>query len=333
MRIALLHSCDALEPPVDPVIEQLTTALETLNHDVTRVSTDADVVPVVTALRKLQPELVFNLAESFAGRSALESNVAALLNLLHLRYTGSSPAGLLLAGDKTLAKKVLRYHGLQTPQSATVYRGALDWAEDIEFPVIVKPPQEDASIGITNASVVHDLQDLFRQIDSLQTEFQGPVLVEEFVDGREFYVGVLGNFEAQALPVIEMDFSGLPAGALKIAGWDAKWGADGSGAGAGAELSPEFAGTKSIFPADLDDELTERLQRTAVLAFGALRLRDYARIDLRVAADGEIFVIEVNPNCYLEREAEFARAAQKDGLSYHALIARIVELAAARYAR
>lgn len=333
MRIALLHSCDALEPPVDPVIEQLTTALETLNHDVTRVSTDADVVPVVTALRKLQPELVFNLAESFAGRSALESNVAALLNLLDLRYTGSSPAGLFLAGDKTLAKKVLRYHDLQTPQSATVYRGALDWAEDIAFPVIVKPPQEDASIGITNGSVVNDLQDLFRKIDSLQTEFQGPVLVEEFVDGREFYVGVLGNFEAQALPVIEMDFSGLPAGALHIASWDAKWGADGSGAGAGAEQSAEFAGTKSIFPTDLDDELTERLQRTAVQAFGALRLRDYARIDLRVAADGEIFVIEVNPNCYLEREAEFARAAQKDGLSYHALIARIVELAGARYAR
>jgi D-alanine-D-alanine ligase len=333
MRVALLHSCDALEPPVDPVIEQLSTALETLHHEVTRVSADADVVPVVTALRKLQPDLIFNLAESFAGRSALESNVAALLNLLDLRYTGSSPAGLLLAGDKTLAKKVLRYHGLQTPSSATVYRGALDWAEDIDFPVIVKPPQEDASIGITNGSVVNDLQDLFRKIDSLQTEFQQPVLVEEFVDGREFYVGVLGNFEAQALPVMEMDFSGLPAGALRIASWEAKWGADGSGAGEGAERSAEFAGTKAIFPTDLDDDLTERLQRTAVQAFGALRLRDYARIDVRVKPDGEIFVIEVNPNCYLEQEAEFARAAQKEGLSYHALIARIVELAGARYAR
>lgn len=333
MRVALLHSCDALEPPVDPVIEQLSSALETLDHEVTRVSADADVVPVVTELRKLQPDLVFNLAESFAGRSALESNVAALLNLLDLRYTGSSPAGLLLAGDKTLAKKVLRYHGLQTPSSATVYRGALDWAEDIDFPVIVKPPQEDASIGITNGSVVNDLQDLFRKIDSLQTEFQQPVLVEEFVDGREFYVAVLGNFEAQALPVMEMDFSGLPAGALRIASWDAKWGADGSGAGEGAEKSAEFAGTKSVFPTDLDDDLVERLQRTAVQAFGALRLRDYARIDVRVKPDGEIFVIEVNPNCYLEREAEFARAAAKEGLSYHALIARIVELAAARYAR
>src|SRR5213075_3236441 len=102
-----------------------------------------------------------------------------------------------------------------------------------EFPVIVKPPQEDASIGITGKSVVSDLKELFDRIDSLQSEFQQPVLVEEFVDGREFYVGVLGNLDAQALPIIELDFSGMPAGAPRIASWDAKWGADGSGAGAG----------------------------------------------------------------------------------------------------
>jgi len=334
MRIALLHSAVALEPPVDPLIEQVHSALETLNHGVTRVSADADVVPVVSELRKLQPELVFNLAESFAGVSALESNVAALLNLLDLRYTGSSPAGLLLAGDKTLTKKVLRFHGIQTPEFATLYRGAADWAGDnIKFPVIVKPPQEDASIGITGSSVVNDLKELFGRIDSLQTEFKQPVLVEEFIDGREFYVGVLGNFDVQPLPVMELDFSGLPTGALRIASWDAKWGADGSGAGEGAEKSAEFAGTKSVFPTDVDDELVEKMQRIAVESFNALRLRDYARIDLRVTSKGEVFVIEVNPNCYLERNAEFVRAADHDGISYHALIARIVELAAARYAR
>lgn len=333
MRVALLHSADALEPPVDPVIEQIASTLETLGHDVERISVGADVLPVVTALRRAKPELVFNLAESFAGVSALESNVAGLLNLLHLRYTGSSPAGLLLAGDKSLTKKVLRYHSIQSPESTTVFRGAVDVAGDIKFPLIVKPPQEDASIGITNSSVVHDLRELFGRIDSLQSEFGQPVLVEEFVEGREFYVGVLGNMKAQALSVIEMDFSGLPAGAPRIASWEAKWGADGTGAGEGAEKSVEFAGTKSVFPTDLDDALVERVQQTAVNAFQALRLRDYARIDLRVAPNGETFVIEVNPNCYLERCAEFARAAEKDGISYHALIARIVELASARYAR
>lgn len=333
MRIALLHSADALEPPVDPVLDQLSTSLETLGHEVVRISADSDVVPVVTELRKLMPDLVFNLAESFAGRSALESNVAGLLNLLDLRYTGSSPAGLLLAGDKSLTKKVLSFHGIQAPQSMTVYRGAVEVAGDLHFPVIVKPPQEDASIGITNASVVHDLKQLFGLIGSLQAEFRAPVLVEEFIDGREFYVGVLGNFQPQALSVIEMDFSGLPAGAPHIASWEAKWGADGSGEGEGAARSVEFAGTKSVFPTDLDEALAERMQETAVKAFEALRLRDYARIDLRVTPAGEIYVIEVNPNCYLERNAEFARAADRDGLNYHALIGRIAELASARYAR
>lgn len=333
MRVTLLHSADALEPPVDPVIEQLTSALETLEHDVTRVAADSDVLPVVTALKRLHPDLVFNLTESFAGRSALESNVAALLNLLDLRYTGSSPAGLLLAGDKTLAKKVLQFHGILTPQFATVYRGALDWADDIDFPVIVKPPQEDASIGITRKSIVTDLKELFGMIDSLQSEFGQPVLVEEFVDGREFYVGVLGNLDAVALPLVELDFSALPAGSPRIASWEAKWGADGSGAGAGAAKSAEFAGTKSVFPTDLDEDLVQRIQKTAVDAFEALRLRDYARIDLRVAPSGDIYVIEVNPNCYMERNAEFARAAQCAGMTYHALVARIVELATARYAR
>jgi D-alanine-D-alanine ligase len=333
MRIALLHSANALEPPIDPVIEQLSGALETLGHEVPRVSADADVMPVATELRKLAPDLVFNLSESFADKSALDSNVAALLNLLDLRYTGSSPSGLMLAGDKTLTKKVLRFHGIRTPEFATIYRGSLDAIGDIEFPVIVKPPQEDASIGITSGSVVHDLRELLERIDALQSEFASPVLVEEFIEGREFYVGVLGNFNPKPLPVIEMDFSRLPAGMPRIASWEAKWGPDGTGTDAEGEKSVEYAGTRSIFPTDLDEALIEKLQETAVRAFEALRLRDYGRVDLRVSETGDVHVIEVNPNCYLEKNAEFARSAQESGMNYHALIARITELALGRYSR
>ena len=327
MKIVLLHTADALEPPVDPVIEQLSDALRSLDHTVSTQVVDRDVAPVVDALRRTGPDLVFNIAESFGGKSALESNVAALLNLLGLKYTGSSPAGLLLAGDKSLTKKVLRFHGIQTPEFATLYRGAVDWAGDLTFPVIVKPPQEDASLGITSASVVHELKDLFSRIDALQSEYQQPVLVEQFIEGREFYVGVLGNLNAEALPVIELDFTAFPADRPRIASWEAKWGDDGNGAGA------EFAGTRSVFPEGLDPDLEARMQRVAVEAFQALRLRDYARIDLRVSPSGEIFVIEVNPNCYLEQESEFARAAARSGLAYEALIGRIVDLAMARYAR
>jgi D-alanine-D-alanine ligase len=327
VKVTILHTADALEPPVDPVLDQLTGALGTLGHQVNRLAVADDVAPLVSELRRVEPDLVMNLAESFGGKSALESNVAALLNLLGLRYTGSSPAGLVIADDKSLTKKVLRFHGIQTPEFATLYRGAVDWAGDLTFPVIVKPPQEDASLGITSASVVHGIKDLFGRIDELQAEYQSPVLVEQFVEGREFYVGLLGNVNVEALPLIELDFSKFPADRPRIASWEAKWGDEGTGTGA------EFAGTQSIFPEGLDPELVSRMQKVATECFQALRLRDYARIDLRVTDAGEIYVIEVNPNCYLERESEFARAAQKSGLEYDALIARIVDLATARYSR
>lgn len=327
MKVVLLHTPDAVAPPGDPVIGQLTGALQKDGHEVQTLVIDRDVEPVVAGLRAAQPDLVWNMAEAFAGKSALESNVAGLLNLLDLRYTGSSPAGLLLAGDKTLSKKMLSFHGILTPQFATVYRGAVDWAGDITFPVIVKPPQEDASLGVTQKSVVNDIKQLLEQIGAMQTEFQQPALVEQFIDGREYYVGVLGNVNPKALPVVELDFSKFPKELPKIASYAAKWGEDGAGSGA------EYAGTESVFPTDLDPALAERMQSVAVEAFNAMHLRDYARIDLRVTDGGDIYVIEVNPNCYLERHGEFARSAAKDGLEYDALIARIVELAVARYAR
>ncbi|MFL5487271.1 MAG: ATP-grasp domain-containing protein [Gemmatimonadaceae bacterium] len=327
MKITVLHSKDALDPPVDPLLDQLDAALSANGHTPERLAVDGSVQPLIAELTSPQPDLVFNLAESFRGKSALESNVAALLNLLDLRYTGSSPAGLMLAGDKTLTKKVLAFHGIQSAKFATMYRGQVDWSGDIDFPLLVKPPQEDASLGITQKSVVNDVKELLDVISSTQQEYQSPVLVEEFIDGREFYVGVIGNSQAEALPVIELDFSKFPAGLPKIASWEAKWGDDGD------EKGQQFEGTRSIFPSDLSEELTEKIQRVAIDTFQALRLRDYARIDVRVTSNEEIYVIEANPNCYLERNSEFARAALKSGLEYPALIARIVELATGRYSR
>jgi D-alanine-D-alanine ligase len=327
MNVALLHTKDAVEPPEDPVLGQIEGALRAVGHEPRRIVIDSSIHPVVETLTADRPDLVFNLAESFAGKSALESNIAALLNLLDLRYTGSSPAGLLVAGDKTLSKKVLAFHGIKTPEFATVYRGAVDWAGEVQFPLIVKPPQEDASLGITQKSIVRDVRELLEKIGELQTEYQSPALAEQFIEGREFYVGVLGNANVRALPVIEMDFSKYPTDRPRIASWAAKWGDEGDEKGA------EFEGTESIFPDDLPDDLRDRIQKAAVDAFNALRLRDYARVDMRVTDAGEVFVIEVNPNCYLEAKSEFARAAERDGLSYDALIAQIVELASARYSR
>lgn len=327
MKITVLHSKDALDPPVDPVLDQLDAALLASGHTTRRLPVDDVIQPLINELTSEAPDLVFNLAESFRGKSALESNVAALLNLIDLRYTGSSPTGLILAGDKTLTKKVLAFHGILSAKFATMYRGQVDWAGDISFPLLVKPPQEDASLGITQKSIVNDVKELLDVMGSIQAEYQSPVLVEEFIDGREFYVGVLGNSKAEALPIIELDFSKYPKGLPKIASWEAKWGDDGDEKGA------EFEGTESVFPTDLPDELAQKIQQVAIDSFHALRLRDYGRIDLRVTAREEIYVIEANPNCYLEEKSEFARAAKQSGIEYQALIARMVELASARYSR
>jgi len=327
MKIVILHSADALEPPVDPVLAQIAGALERAGHEAGFQVVMPDVVALATALREAEPALVVNLAEAFDGKSALESNVAALLNLLDLRYTGSSPAGLMLAGDKALSKKVLSFHGVRSPQFATVHRGDVEWAGDLAFPLIVKPPQEDASIGITHASVVHNVQELLEQMGEVQSQFHQPPLVEQFIDGREFYVGVIGNADARALPPLEMDFTGFPTDRPRIASWAAKWGDDGD------EKGEEYAGTRTFVAKDLAPELDELLRTTALDAFHALRLRDYARVDMRVPASGDAYVIEVNPNCYLEESGEFARAAAADGMPYDALIGRLIELASARYAR
>jgi D-alanine-D-alanine ligase len=327
VKITVLHSKDALDPPVDPLLDQLDAALAASGHTSTRLAVDDAVQPLIDALTREEPDLVFNLAESFRGKSALESNVAALLNLIDLRYTGSSPAGLILAGDKTLTKKVLAFHGIQSAKFATVFRGQVDWAGDINFPLLVKPPQEDASLGITQKSIVNNVKELLDVMGGTQEEYQSAVLVEEFIEGREFYVGVLGNSRVEALPIIELDFSKFPADLPKIASWEAKWGDSGDEKGA------QFEGTESVFPTDLSEDLTTRIQQVAIDSFQALRLRDYARIDLRVTAAEEIYVIEANPNCYLEEKSEFARAAQKSGLEYTDLIGRIVELANARYSR
>jgi len=326
VNVVLLAGEDAVADG-DAVLAQVEAALRGGGHEVATICTSRDVAGVVEQLGRAKADLVFNLVESFAGKSALESNVAALLNLLDLRYTGSSPTSLAIAGDKSLSKKVLAFHGVRTPEFATLYRGTTDWSDDLAFPLIVKPPQEDGSVGITGRSVVHDVKELLDTIGAVHTEFRQPVLVERFIEGREFYVGVLGNETAEALPVMELDYTGFPEGRPKLATWNAKWGEAGDRSGG------EYAGTASVFPTDLGADLEKRMRDVAVEAFHALRLRDYGRVDLRVTGDGEVYVIEVNPNCYLEREAEFARAAERAGYGFDELVARIVELASARYAR
>jgi D-alanine-D-alanine ligase len=272
-------------------------------------------------LARSQSDLIFNLTESFAGDDGQDTNIAGYLELLGRRFTGAGSTGLYLAQDKALAKKVFAFHGIHTPYFSTVYRGRMEHSHDIKFPVIVKPAREDGSIGIQFGAVCGSIKELMERIDYIHAEFDTPALIEEYIEGRELYVAVLGNEKPEALPVVELDLSKLPEGTPKIAGTEVKW----------EEDTQAYKATKPFFPDDLDEEVTKKLQDTAVQAFSALQLRDYGRVDFRLATDGTVHVLEVNPNPYLMPTAEFSMAAKKSGRSYVETIGEIVELAVARY--
>ena len=302
------------------VEEEVAEALGKLGHDASLHVLDGS-IKGLHALARLDCDLIFNLAESFAGMDTADYCIAAYLELLQKPFTGAGSHGLLFAQDKGVAKKILEFHGIHTPVFARSYRGRLDFSHDLEFPVIVKPAREDGSIGIEFNAVVSSIRELMERIDWLHTNFDSPVLIEEYVDGREMYVGVIGNDNPAALPVVELDLSKLPQGTPRIAGAEVKWG----------KGTRAYRDTKSAVAEDLPEETAAQLQTTAVAVYQALELRDYARIDMRLRPDGRVAVIEANPNPWLASKAEFAMAARKAGRTYTELIEEIVDMALARY--
>jgi D-alanine-D-alanine ligase len=314
-REPLLRTLDKKE-----VEEEVAEALVRLGHEPVLHALDGG-FKGLHAVARMDCDLVFNLVESFGGDDSADFKVAAYLELLRKPFTGAGAHGLLLSQDKGTAKKIFAFHGIHTPVFARSFRGRLDFSHDLEFPVIVKPAREDGSIGIEFKAVVSSIRELMERIDWLHEHFDSPVLIEEYVEGREMYVGVLGNDTPIALPVIELDLSKLPAGTPRIAAAEVKWG----------KGTAAYRDTKSIVPEDLSEETTSLLQQTAVAAYQALEVRDYGRVDMRLQPDGRVAVIEVNPNPWLSSRAELALAARKAGRTYPQLIEEILELARARY--
>jgi len=305
----------------DEDVQEVYEALKKAGHNPVFVRLDGTPASLVE-LAESENDLIFNLVESFRGNDGFDTNVAAYLELLDRRFTGAGAHGLYLAQDKALAKKLFSFHGIHTPYFTTVYRGRTEHSHDIQFPVIVKPAREDGSIGIHFGAVCGSIKELMERIDYIHQNFDSPALIEEFIEGREFYVAVLGNGKPEALPVVELDLSKLPVGTPKIAGTEVKWDED----------TDAYRKTQPFFPKDLDDELTQKLQSVAVQAFQTLELRDYGRIDFRVAKDGgAVHVLEVNPNPYLLPTAEFSMAAKQSGRDYTEMIGEIVEQAMRRY--
>jgi D-alanine-D-alanine ligase len=301
------------------VEEEVAEALVKLGHDPVMHEIDGTTKSLLS-LAKVDCDLVFNLCESFAGDDTADFKIAAFLELLKKKYTGSGTHGLLLAQDKAIAKKIFAFHGVHTPVFAKSYRGRLDFSHDLQFPVIVKPAREDGSIGIEFSAVVSSIKELMERMDWLHQHFDSPVLIEEYIEGRELYVGIIGNAKPEALPIIELDLSKLPEGTPRIAGAEVKWG----------KGTKAYRDTKSAIADGLPDETVFSLQQAALAAYQALELRDYGRIDVRLQADGRVHVIEANPNPWLSSRAEFSMAARKSGRTYTELIGEIVELAMAR---
>ena len=325
MRILVTHGADeSVEAPKGrrrkTDVQEVAEVLRKAGHDVAGLAVDGT-PECLRLLAQVQTDLIFNLVESFGDDDTKEPHVAAYYDLLGLHYTGSGARGLTLAMDKALAKKVFSFHGVATPRFAVVWRGRLDSAHDIDFPVIVKPAREDGSIGIGFDALAGNIKELMERIDQLHAEFDHPVLIEQYIDGREIYMGVLGNQQPQALPPIELDLSHLPKGTPRIAGTEVKW----------AEGTRAYRGSKVVVPS-LPDEVRETMERADVTAFQALGLRDYARVDFRLTRDGKVYLIEANPNPYLASSAEFIRGARASGRTYAQTILEIVDLARARYA-
>ena len=301
------------------VEEEVADALTKLGHEPVLYELDGTQKSLL-GLSRLDGDLVFNLVESFADDDTADACIAAYLELIDKRFTGAGSHGLLYAQDKAVAKKIFAFHGIHTPTFARCYRGRLDFSHDLQFPVIVKPAREDGSIGIEFSAVVNSIRELMERMDWLHTHFDSPVLIEEYIEGREMYVGVLGNDKPEALPVIELDLSKLPEGTPRIAAAEVKWG----------KGTRAYRDTKSAIATDLPEETAQQLQQTAIAAYQALELRDYGRVDMRLQADGRLHVIEVNPNPWLASRAEFSMAARKSGRTYTQIIEEIVELALAR---
>lgn len=269
-------------------------------------------------IQEVKPQVIINLCESFGDKSEYESNIAAAYELLGIAFTGNGSRALTLCQDKFQAKSILMSHGLPTAKARLVT--IVDQVVGLRFPLIVKPNAEDASLGVRPDSVVRDGKRLRERVQKILDTYKEPALVEEYIEGREFNVAVMGGETVEALPVSEIDFSAMPPGLPHIVSYEAKWFED-------HEL---YLKTPPVCPAPIVETVRARLQEYAVKAFEVMGCRDYARVDFRMNEDGDIFILEVNPNPDISLNAGYVRALTAAGLDYPTFWSRMIENALRR---
>jgi D-alanine-D-alanine ligase len=325
--LVLMH--DYLVPPDDVTNRDRMTAewrteydvLETLRddleHEVRVLGVKDDLAGIRQANDEFRPHIAFNLMEAFHEVGSFDQNVVSYLELLRLPYSGCNPRGMLLARDKALSKQLLQYHRVPVPDFAMVPRGRKPrLPRRLTFPLIVKSLTQEASIGISQASVVDDETRLRERVQFIHESVGTDAIVEQYVEGRELYCGVIGNRRVQVLPVWEMVFAKMPEDQHRIATERVKW-------------SPKYQDKMGIATGEAEDlppGMEERIQHISRRAYKVLQLSGYGRIDLRLDARGGIHVLEANPNPQIARTEDFAESAAKAGLPYPALLQRILTI-------
>lgn len=324
--LALMH--ESLIPPEEVSDVDIETAewkteydviktLRCMGHDVRPLGVRGDLGVVRAAIEEWRPHIAFNLLEEFNDVVLFDQNVVSYLELMGIPYTGCNPRGLMLARDKGLSKKVLSYHRIPYPDFVVVPLGrTVRRPKRLAFPLIVKSVSEEASLGISQASIVEDDERLRERVAFMHHHVKTGAIVERYIEGRELYVGVLGNQHLQVLPVWELDLSRLPDEARRIATRKVKWSA----------AYQKKHGITSGEARDLPKGLPEQIQHLAKRVYRILGLTGYARMDLRLDPSGTVYIIEANPNPQIGHGEDFAESAKVAHLSYKALLQRLLNL-------
>ncbi len=295
----------------------VTSMLRAMGHEVRVLGMGYSLVELRSAVAEWKPDIAFNLLEEFQGIGTYDQHVVAFLELMRLPYTGCNPRGMMISRDKTLSKQVLSFHRIPTAKFALLPRGRRYRAPSrLRFPLFVKSATEDASLGISQASVVHDHQKLGERVQFIHEQTNSDALVEEYIEGREIYIGVAGNERLTTFPLWELDFGTLPDVMAGIATRKVKW----------DRKYQQKHGIDTGPARDLPEGLERRVAQLARRIYRALSMSGYARIDLRLKPDGNVFVLEANANPNLAQTEDLATSALSAGVGYQTLLERIISL-------
>ncbi|GAB4366340.1 MAG: hypothetical protein Kow0042_06190 [Calditrichia bacterium] len=278
----------------------------------------SDILVNLNQITRIAPEVIVNLCEGYRGKAAYEMHLAALWELLNIPYTGNPPLTLGIGQNKVLSKKLFETHKIPTP-SYQVYHSTPQ-STYLNYPVIAKPSREDASLGITQFSITHNFIELQSRVSALLEKYNQPILVEKFIEGREFNVSILGNSPPRVLPISEIDFSQLDKKAPHITSYEAKW----------LPEHPYYQKTPAVCPAKIGSDLKHKLEEVALRVYTLLGGRDYGRVDIRVDRYGRIYVLEFNPNPDISMDAGFANALRAAKMKYEQFIDFIIQEAIKR---